>query len=87
MAGKWSDNSLIWLLSVDIIATTPSDNIFVSKNRRGQGVAHMQARMGTIAKNLIFWQLVGKWFFFTIFTIFYHFCLLMSKLFAQSLFV
>ena len=35
MAGKWDDISLTWLLSVDIIATTPSDKSFVNKNRDG----------------------------------------------------
>ena len=44
MAGKWGDNSLMWLLSEDIIATTPSDNIFVNK-RQGKGVTHEQAQM------------------------------------------
>ena len=35
MADKWDDISLTWLLSVDIIATTPSDKIFVNRNRDG----------------------------------------------------
>ena len=62
MAGKWGDISLTWLLSVDIIATTPSDKIFVNKNRDGvKGLPICRHKWGQMAKNSIFWQMAGKW--------------------------
>ena len=62
MAGKWGDNSLMWLLSVDIIATTPSDNIFVNNSGDGvKGLPICRHKWGQMAKNSIFWQMAGKW--------------------------
>ena len=50
------------LLSVDIIATAPSDNIFVNNSGDGiKGLPICRHKFGQMAKNLIFLQMAGKW--------------------------
>ena len=48
--------------SVDIIATAPSDNIFVNKSGDGvKGLPLCRHKWGKMEKNSIFWQMVEKW--------------------------
>ena len=65
-SGKWQKKGVViaWScsLSLDIIATAPSDNSFVNKSRGWiKGGPLSRNKWWKMAKNWIFRQMLGKW--------------------------